>query len=347
MSGRYISLMAEHTHEPEYGDDLPDAGLLAIDQYNAGLDLLDEDKSAYPRFRRLSLVDAMTGSMAPAEIWMIGAKVGSGKSLFCQNLMDDLVEQGVPTLYIGTEQDAHVLKLKQACIRAGVYPRLMLKPRADEIGTTMYRMAEDAVKAEMAWLMSQPISRLALFANTDYVNRAELNEWIRGGVRKYGLRCVIVDHIDQVQHGPGMNPVSEITATVQLLHDLAREYQIPIIVASQLKRHSDPFKRYAPPDEEDFAGASGKERVASVLLGLWRPLRTDLEIKELRAMRDNAKQGSGAEDKLYMPNTMGVRLLKDRLGTAPGSQTMVHVERGGRLSDDPIATHGITPRGYR
>ncbi len=339
--------ISSHELERQYAKDLPNAELMAIQQLEDGQNLLLADKSKYPRFTRLQGVHAMTGSMAPSEILLVGAKVGSGKSLFCQNLHDDLIEQRVVTLYVGTEQDSHVLKVKHACIRAGVNPRLMLKPENADLGTTAYQLAMDAVHAEMEWLSSKEMSQFALFANSEYIDRNELDYWIRGGMRKYKLGCVIIDHIDQVKHGEGVNPVSEITATIQMLHELAREYSIPIVIASQLKRNSgDAFKRYSPPDEEDFAGASGKERIASVMLGLWRPLRTDLTVPELKELKDRAKQGGSAEDKLFQPNTMGVRLLKDRLGTAPGMQCMVNVGRGGKLSDDEALTHGIrTTRG--
>jgi hypothetical protein len=318
---------------------------MAIKQHNSGLELLSDDKRSYPRFRRLQGIHAMTGSMAPGEIWIVGARVGSGKSLFAQNLMDDLIDQGIRTLYIGTEQDPHVLRIKHACIRAGVSPRRVLKPEDFEIESGAYEEAAELVAREMEWLASPEVSKLALFAHTEYVNQSELNSWIRGGVRKYGVQAVIVDHIDQVHHGSGVNPVNEATATVQLLHDLAREFGIPMIVASQLKRGGDPLKRFSPPDEEDFAGTSGKERIASVMLGLWRPLRTDLDAKELRALLGNSKQGRLPEDRIYESDTMGVRLLKDRLGTVPGKQVMLHVGAGGRLSDDPTLTHGISTRG--
>ena len=332
-------------HDEEEQTVLPDSEVMAITQLHTGLELLHDDKQRYPRFGRLQGIHAMTGSMAPGEIWVVGARVGSGKSLFAQNLMDDLIEQGVRTLYIGTEQDAHVLRIKHACIRAGVPPRRVLKPEDTEIASGAYADAAEAVAEQMEWLASPEISKIALFANTEYVSRSALNSWIRGGVRKYGVEAVIVDHIDQVYHGTGLNPVSEATATVQLLHDLAREFEIPMVIASQLKRGGDPLKRFAPPDEEDFAGTSGKERIASVMLGLWRPLRTDLDAKELRALLGNSKHGKLPEDRVYQPDTMGVRLLKDRLGTVPGKQAMLHVAPGGRLSDDPALTHGIATRG--
>jgi hypothetical protein len=197
------------------------------------------------------------------------------------------------------------------------------------------------VQEELNWMRRPPQCYHLLFANSEYVNQRELAGWINGGVKKYDLRCVIVDHIDQVAHGNGTNAVHEITATVQLLHNLARRHAMPIVIASQLKRFVDPLKRFAPPDSSDFAGTSGKERIASVMLGLWRPLRTDLDVKELRELMHNAKHGGTAEDRIYQPDTMGVRLLKDRLGTAPGRQAMCHVGRGGRLSDDAASNHGI------
>lgn len=324
--------------------DLPDALAMAIGQHQDATDLLHEDKSHYPRFKKLRSIDEMTGSMAPGELWMIGAQVGSGKSLFCQNLMDDLVGQELPTLYIGTEQDVEALKIKHACIRAGISPRLMFKPDEEVVKTRMYEEARDLVQEQLKWLKDQ--ADFALFANSEYVNRRELDIWINGGVRKYDIRAVIVDHIDQVEHGPGQNSVGEATATVQFLHNMARRHRMPIIAANQVKRHPDPFKRYQPPEVDDFAGTSAKERVAAVMLGLWRPLRTDLTPEELKSMLKSAKLGAQSEDKIYQPNTMGVRLLKDRLGTAPGKQSMVHVGKGGYLSDDNASTHGIrTARG--
>lgn len=85
----------------------------------------------------------------------------------------------------------------------------------------------------------------------------------------------------------------------------------------------------------------------AVGLGLWRPLRTDLPITELREIIKRSKQGSKSQDQIYQPDTMGVRLLKDRLGSVPGKQALLHVGKGGRLSDDPGLTHGINTGGIR
>lgn len=322
---------------------LPDGDSLAWLQHRQATKRLGEDKSKYPRFSRLSSVHELTGSFAPGEIIFIAGGTGNGKSLLCQNLFDDLMHQEIPTLYIGTEQTVDVLKIKHACIRTGVSPRLMLKPETRDIGTTGYEAARAAVQKELEWLHNPVVRELIFYANTPFVNRVELTRWISGGVRKYGLQCVIIDHIDQVSHGEGQNSVHELTQTVQHLHTLAHENKIPIVAASQIKRTLDPIRRYSPPDESDLAGASGKERIMSVGLGLWRPLRADLSIEELREMKKKAATGSVGRDKIYQADTMGVRLLKDRLGTVPGKQCFLYVGKGGKLEDDPATTHGIKP----
>jgi hypothetical protein len=340
LAERAIALV-KGTQTPVDPDSLPDADTLADSQHEAAVDRLHEDKSGYARFYSLESVHEMTGSFAPEEVIMAGAEVANGKSLFFQNLFDDLIENGIPTLYIGTEQSANVLKIKHACIKFGIRQKLVLKPTTEEIASGEYALANATVQEGLDWINSPEIRELAFYANTDYVNRAELKKWISGGVKQYGIRTVIVDHIDQIDHGTGANSPQELTGTVQLLHDLARLHQMPVIVASQLKRRSDPIRRHSPPELDDFAGSSGKERISSIMLGLWRPLRTDLSVDELRDLKKNSAAGVVGQDKIYQPNTMAVRLLKDRLGSVPGKQTMLHVGKGGKLSDDPAQTHGI------
>jgi hypothetical protein len=80
-------------------------------------------------------------------------------------------------------------------------------------------------------------------------------------------------------------------------------------------------------------------------LGVWRPLRIDLSVKQLRELKKETALGKKSGDRIYQQDTMGVRLLKDRLGSCPGTQVFLHVGKGGRLSDDPATTHGIRTGG--
>lgn len=338
-----MSVTSRHLRLVHPDDGLPTSKELHDEQHEEAVGHLAVDKSDYPRFKRLHGIHSLAGAMAPEEVWIAGAQVAAGKSLLGQNLFDDLTDgQDIPTLYIGTEQSSYILKTKHACIRAGVSQKLIIKPEDFEIGTQDYELAMAKVQEQLDFLNSPRMRELAFYANARYVTREEVSRWIIGGVEQYGIRCVIVDHLDQIEHGKGFNTAAETTGTIQMLHDFARDFHMPIFCLSQLRRIGDALRTHAPPQLEDFANSAAKERIGSVLLGLWRPLRTDMPPKQLREMLSSARQGNRGEDKIYKPHTMGVRLLKDRLGTSPGKQVMLYVGRGGRLEDDEATTHGIT-----
>lgn len=319
---------SDEARAEQYADELPDGDVMAAAQTMAALHRLHEDTSSFPRFPLASL-ERLAGAHAPDEMWVVQARQSNGKSLFLQNWAHWLIEQGVPTLYMGTEQDAHVLRIKQACVKAGVNPRLVLKPRDEEKATTHWQAAWADVQEAARWLELDPKASQLYFANTRYISREILAKWVAGGVRKYGIKYVIVDHLHHMDHGPGKSPVEELTATVHLAKDLACRFHLGIMCASQVKRTGgDALKQFTPPDAEDAAGSSAIERTADVVLSLWRPLRTDLADDDLRDMRKAAQRGASGEDKVYMPGVMGVRLVKDRLGDAPGAQCMLRVDRG-------------------
>jgi replicative DNA helicase len=313
---------------------LPDRDRLASQQMASAVERMNVDSTRFPRFARLKTVHALAGAMAPGELWMFGARPGNGKSLFLQNLHDDLIDQEIPTLYIGLEQGPDVLRIKLACVRAGVNAKMILKPDAETRSTTDYRLARERVDYELATLNSPVFRELAFFAPTPYVNRVELEKWTTGAVRKYGAKCVIVDHIDHMDNGSGRDKVSELTETVKAAKMLARKNAIPMLVASQVKRPGDAINAHTPPAAEDLAGSAGKEQIADVVLTLWRPLRLDLDAKSLRNLVARSKLGPVGADAIYEENTMGVRLGKDRLGSTPGKQAMLTVKNE-QLTDRP------------
>ena len=270
----------------------------------------------------------MTGLLAPGELWIIGGRQGNGKSLFVHNLVWWLIRQNVPSVVLGTEQADNELALKQACVMAGVPARLMLKPDPEVRASTEWKAQWEAVRGWINRLHGE-WSSLVTWATDEFIDRGSLTRWTQAAIDSLGARVVIVDHLHHMRHGEGKNDVHELTETVHLAKTLAKRYGITVICASQIKRTmGDGLKSYTPPTAEDFAGASAIERTADVMLGLWRPLRDDLPLDDLRALQQKAKMGHAAEDRVYQPNVMGVRLLKDRLGDVPGKQAMIEVHKG-------------------
>lgn len=340
-AGPGLSLVRDDDEEPILPSETPKQ--LARQQTVAAVQRVHEDASKFPRFPVLSL-DRLAGSLAPGELWVIGGRPGNGKSLFVHNLLAWLIDQQVPAVILGTEQEPYELRIKQACVHAGVKPRLILKPEKSEIGTTAYELAQKDVQKSLWWLEAEPQCRYVAWANDEYIDRSSLIRWTQWGREMIGARVVIVDHLHHMRHSGGRSAWEELSETVHLAKDLAKGEGITVIAISQLRRATEAIQVYTPPALEDFAGAAAIERTANVALGLWRPLRTDLPIEDLRKLQQQAKLGHAADDRVYQPDVMAVRLLKDRLGDAPGRQTMVSV-RAQRLEEIPERDQFVTAFG--
>lgn len=323
-----------HPPIPDGVGPLPDPAYLADSQTTRAMRRMEQDPSGFPGFTRVRALRDLLGPFAPGELILIGGRQENGKSLVAQNLADDLIGQGVPTLYVGLEQAPHELRIKHACLRAGVHPSSVLKPSPEFKRSAEYPAVCELVRTEIAWLKSPDVRRLLVFCPVPRVNAVVLEQWTTGAVKRWGVRCVIVDHIDHMDHGGGFNAVHELTETVHLAKELARRHEIAMVCLSQIRRPGDSVNAYTPPQAHEFAGSSAKERTADIMASIWRPLRTDMTPKDLRAVMEQSRLGSESGSVMYRPGIMGVRKVKDRLGETPGQQVMLRVIKG-RLEDPP------------
>lgn len=339
---RHVGPGLELVRQDDLDPDPIDFDALAVDRRERAYARSLEDAAAFPRLG-LRELHQLAGAFAPGELWVVGGRQGNGKSLFIHNLVMWLLQQRIPTVVLGTEQSDETLAIKQACVMARVPARTILKPDPEESGTTEWNARWIEMSRELDKLHGE-FAHLVTWATDEYIDRASLTRWTQCGIDGLGARVVIVDHLHHMRHGVGKNDVGELTETVHHAKSLAKKYQITVVCAAQIKRtQGEAIKAYTPPSAEDFAGASAIERTADVLLGLWRPLRTDLPVEELKELRAKAKMGHAAEDRVYQPNVMGVRLLKDRLGDAPGAQCMLAVDKG-QLKAIPEKDRYVTDR---
>jgi hypothetical protein len=304
---------------------IPDASELADEQHLAGMRRLALDSSSFPRFPWPE-VDKLTDPLAPEDLLFVLARTGHGKSTLLMNTLEDMVEQQQRRcLYIGTEQNPEVLKIKWACLRRSVAPKVVLKARAEDRMSEVYQFARQAVEEEMELVRQRCREKYAMFATSRYVNATELERWVTGAVKQYGCQVVFIDHIDEVDHGDGKNSRHENTQTLNLIQRLNKDLKVPFIIASQSKRLQDKALKFTPPDLEDLAENSNKERKSTLVLGVWRPLKAGVTDKEIKAV----KLGQADEGTLFEPDLMALKILKKREDTGElGRQTRLRVVRG-------------------
>jgi hypothetical protein len=323
-----LRLEPDHTRrELAAADALPGSDELSQTQFASAVQRLHEDTSSYPRYPWRELAE-IAGPMCPEDLIIVAARTGGGKSLFLQNLFDALVCAGRIGLYVGLEQGPDVLRIKWACLRRDVPPKLVLATPDEKAGSPEWRAAMDAVQEELKWQREPAMRVRAHFASTRKINAKKLQTWTEWAV-DHGAEFVMVDHIDRVHHGDGRNPFHEISETIRLAKELAAEHRITIILASQVGRPGDALEQFMPPALHNLRGAGTKEEEADTVLGIYRPLRIDVTDQELKAVR----QGLKLRDSVLEPNTMGVMLLKHRLdGPQAGKMVKLSV-RHQRVSD--------------
>lgn len=307
----------------EMREALPGADELSDEQYAAAVNRLHEDTTKYPHFPWPDLAE-LAGPMCPEDLVLVAARTGGGKSLFLQNLFDALVTDGRFGLYAGLEQAPRILRIKWACLRAKVPPKLVLATRKEERGTPVWRDAMEKVQDELAWMKSPEIKVRAHFAAARRIDKAGLQAWTEWAVDQ-GCGFVVIDHVDRMNHGSGKNAFQELSETIQLAKELAVEHRIVMLMATQVGRPADALEQFMPPALHNLRGAGTKEEEADTVLGIYRPLKSGTSNKELHAVR----QGLADRDTVIEPGTMGIQLLKHRLdGPVAGKMVKLAVEHG-------------------
>jgi hypothetical protein len=299
--------------------EMPEASTLVEQQFVEATYRLHEDSSTFPRYPWRDLA-TLAGPMCPEDLILVAARTGGGKSLFLQNLFDSLIMSGLHGLYIGLEQGPDILRIKWACLRQDIQPRLVLAP-GDAFGSPLWQDATTRVQQDLAWQKSDDIRRRAHFATTRRINAAGLKRWTLWAI-DHGCQFVIVDHIDRIAHGDGKNAFHEMSETVRLAKELAVEHRIVMLAASQMGRPADAAEQFMPPSLHALRGGGTKEEESDTVLGVYRPMKAGVTDGELKAVR----QGIRDRETITAPNTMAVMVLKHRLdGPAAGKVASLFV----------------------
>lgn len=303
--------------------ELPSADEMAEEQFVEAVQRLHEDTTEYPQFPWPDLAN-LSGPMCPEDLILVAARTGGGKSLFLQNLFDSLVVSGRFGLYAGLEQGPRILRIKWACMRAGIPPKFVLATRKEERGTPKWQEAMHRVQEELKWMKSPEIRVRAHFAATRRINKAGLKQWTEWAV-DHGCDFVVIDHVDRMQHGSGANAFQELSETIQLAKELAVQHRIVMLMATQVGRPADALAAFMPPALHELRGAGTKEEEADTVIGIYRPLKPETTEKDLKQVRTGLKD----RDTVIEPNTMGIQLLKHRLdGPVAGKVVKLAVEHG-------------------
>lgn len=294
------------------------------EQVEAGINLIHEDFSQCVHLPWPSLHQAIGHGVLPYQLWTAAAESGHGKTTFAMNVVKGLVAQGKRVYVIGLEQAAPVLRVYLAALKLGFSTRYALANRWNQLPPS----AQAAIESDLREQETE--AELLHFSNADFLTLRTLAKALEEA-QAFGAQLILIDHVHHVRVESG-NSAGEFTKLCQGLSDFSKKHQIPVLAMAQLNRGNGPIDRlkpYLPPALDNIKMGKVLEEVSSVVLGLYRPLFNNITAQE----RARIRLGESVKP-FIKANTMGVAVLKSRIGGECGDIVDLKYDRG-HISDWP------------
>ncbi|TXH10460.1 MAG: replicative DNA helicase, partial [Hyphomicrobiaceae bacterium] len=212
------------------------------------------------------------------ELIVVGARTSTGKTAWLLNVARFLAfERQIPVGIYTLENSPKSVATRIVCADA----RLNARHVADWTQDDWDEANESTVRMAMAPIFLDGASGLTI---------RDIRAGVRRMVRENGIKAVFIDYL-QLVAGVGKkssdNRQSEVSEVSRGLKALAKEVDIPVIVASQLNRESEKNAGLRP-KLSDLRESGSIEQDASVVLMLYRPT-TDATVLEDEDIKGTCK----------------------------------------------------------
>lgn len=172
-----------------------------------------------------SIIDEV-GALQPSDLDVIAGESSQGKTAFALNVALHAAKQGVPVAIYSLEMGAEQLASRLACIESESLPSTTIQYKrlsADEFG----RLYSDVMK-----MCNYPM----YFNFRSNHELPSLEQSIRRMCLNYGIKVVVVDYLQLLSAGDGVDRPGELAKITRRLKNLAKDLGICIILLSQLNR---------------------------------------------------------------------------------------------------------------
>ena len=207
-------------------------------------------------------VENLTGPLRPGQLWVVGAATALGKTTALLQIGLSLAHAGKVMLYCSGEELIEDISLRISAMLEAVNTWNLLK------GTLQPDDEQGLVDAS-GW-----VSKSHLW--TPHVSTIQdIERWFEICMaEEETLDLVLVDYLQCLVRVKD-NRYEATTSVINRLKDLAGEWQVPIMVASQLSR--DPERRLSKrPALQDLRDSGAIEQDAHIVLLLYRPSGKEL-----------------------------------------------------------------------
>lgn len=233
----------------------------ACSELKLELDSMLSGKGTLPQ-TGVPMWDTVMGGMPPAQLVILAGRPGGGKTSLAEQVIDESLYRGIPTLYIQRELSRTRAIGRLACRRSKVsWSRFELK-RINQ--SEMMELKRNVEAYEKLPLFLEPVQ---------VCTGPTVAATIRDHCRNHDVRLVVLDHIQLIDCPKGMelrHAIGELTRNLKLV---ANETGATIIAISQLSRFSE--RHGDAPKKSDLNESGRIEQDADIILALWTNSRGD------------------------------------------------------------------------
>lgn len=181
------------------------------------------------------------------QLVVLSGITNGGKTSISLNILKELANKGIPSLIMPFERGVYSVGRRYLQVALG-------KTQDDMQFTTKEEWAK-----HIPMLARQPV----YFTVPD---RSKINETIARAKRLFGVRLVIIDHLDYVIRNQMGNRETAIADTMQGLKRLAEQHGVIIVVVTHVRKLDDPGSHTnRKPNLDDLKGSSSLKQDPEVV----------------------------------------------------------------------------------
>jgi replicative DNA helicase len=204
------------------------------------------------------------------DLIVVAARPSIGKTIVAEHVADTWsFESDLPVLFMPIEMSLGQLMDRAVSRWGGVPSSDIVRGVLSEDQDARVEVALETRKSVNIWYVDNP------YATTESVRAAAAEVSMQAG----GLQGIVVDYL-QLMADKGDNDNQRVSKIMRSLKALAREYDCPVMVLSQLSRRSE-YREDKHPILPDLRDSGSIEQDADVVLGLYRDKDLIIEDTEL------------------------------------------------------------------
>jgi replicative DNA helicase len=200
-------------------------------------------------------LDEFTNGYQPGQVWVIGARPGSGKTALALNLAEHLGRADSPTAFFSAEMFADELAIRSLSSQTKLDS---LKLARGDIGNHDLARLSQAIHNSLKWPIwvdDRPNMRLI-----------DIQVATRNLVRENGVKVVFVDYLQLIKEPDGSRSREDAVRRLsEGFKQLAKEMAITVVCLAQLNRESEK-RNNRKPQKSDLRDSGSIEQDANVIL---------------------------------------------------------------------------------